>query len=472
MTDLRKKEILPLLFLFLLVMLSRWFFLYDGYGVEEDSWGLVVNAYEMHDSGHYVASRFPGHPLEEYTYLLFYQASPFVYNLFSALFGAAAVIFFYLAVRKLCPSCALPAAIAFAFVPVFYIAGTYTADYTWTLAFLMASLWMLTENKLIACGVLLGMAIGCRLTAGVFVLPFVLLVWERFRFGLSLRKALMIGVPAMLVGILWFVPAYLNYGPAFFDYSDQFPYPPLAKILYKASIGVFGLLGLLAVSAGIIVGIVCWRKRHIRETTAIRVDRLLWIIVLIVAIHIISYLRLPQKSAYMMPVVPFVILFLALTLSRKWMRVLTAAMVLSPFLCSINLTDPLRGSESSAAAFTFHVAGQEIFFDPLSGPIFSERSKRLRKLEYCEKVIDKVNRTEQKTVIIGGWWYNELLTEKYHRPLPNNNVEYRFYCTCAEMEDFIRRGYIVTYLPEQDLYNDQMFGQHCTNRLATLFETE
>ncbi|TND01026.1 MAG: hypothetical protein FD123_4298 [Bacteroidetes bacterium] len=455
--------------LVVLVLGSRWFFLSDGYGVEEDSWGLVVNAYEMHDSGHYIASRVPGHPVEEYAYLFFHDASPFVYNFFSAVFAAAAICFFFLSLRKICPACAWPGALAFAFVPVFYIAGTYTADYTWTLAFVMLAFWLLLENKLVACGLMIGMAIGCRITAGAFLLPFLLLVWDRRSFAISFRKALLIGIPATMVGILWFIPSYMNHGASFFDYSDQFPYPPLAKIIYKASIGVFGLVGMIAVTLGFIAGIYLWKKRRIRETTTVRVDRLLWVCLLIIVLHIFSYLRLPQKSAYMIPIIPFVILFLAVTLSRRSFNIVCGAMAVSSFCCSINLTDPLRGSESTASSVTFHIAGQEIFFDPLSGPVFSERSKRLRKLEYCRKVIEQVNSTMQKTAIIAGWWYNELVAERYHQPLKTTNVEYKFYCTCAEMEELISRGYVVTFLPEQDLYNDQMFGQQCTGQLAKPF---
>ena len=137
-----------LLLLLLLVFVTRVPFIFDGYGVEEDSWGLVVNAYEMKDAGHYVASRVPGHPLQEYVYRAMYDAPAWVYNLPSVLMSMAAVAFFFLALRKMQLRAAFPAALAFSFVPVFYIAGTYTIDFAWTTAFVLGSFYFLLDRNL------------------------------------------------------------------------------------------------------------------------------------------------------------------------------------------------------------------------------------------------------------------------------------------------------------------------------------
>ena len=53
------------LLLFLLVLATRIPFLFYGYGVEEDSWGHVLNAALMNETGVYEISRLPGHPLYE-----------------------------------------------------------------------------------------------------------------------------------------------------------------------------------------------------------------------------------------------------------------------------------------------------------------------------------------------------------------------------------------------------------------------
>lgn len=112
-------------------------------------------------------------------------------------------------------------------------------------------------------------------------------------------------------------------------------------------------------------------------------------------LHVISYLKLPQKAGYLTPTIPFMMVTLGLTLKFKQLRLATILFLTSPFLLSINLTDRLRGSTYSSLAKKFQISGQEFFVDPLSGPIFSEQSKRINKINYCKRVMDKINKEEK-----------------------------------------------------------------------------
>jgi hypothetical protein len=62
------RKYLPFITLFLIVLLSRIPFLYAGYGIEEDSWGIALAAFHTHLSGIYEPSRLPGHPVQELVY--------------------------------------------------------------------------------------------------------------------------------------------------------------------------------------------------------------------------------------------------------------------------------------------------------------------------------------------------------------------------------------------------------------------
>lgn len=58
----------------------------------------------------------------------------------------------------------------------------------------------------------------------------------------------------------------------FFDYSDQFPYPPIAKIIYKATIGVYGLIGILLIGCYKLLGLNNWRKKQLNSVTLFQVN--------------------------------------------------------------------------------------------------------------------------------------------------------------------------------------------------------
>jgi hypothetical protein len=457
-----------LLILLLLTAITRLPFIFDGYGVEEDSWGLVVNAFEMKQTGHYVASRFPGHPLQEYVYRLIYDQPAWVYNIFSVLASLMAVGYFFKALKKIQFKGAFAASLMFCFTPVFYIAGTYTIDFAWTVAFVMASFYFLLDRKFIVCGIMLGMATGCRLTSEMFLLPWLIIAWNAFDWKSSVKDFMKIAVPAVVIGILWFVPAYQVYGRAFFDYSDQFPYPPMAKVIYKATIGVFGLTGMIALGIFGIVSLNVWRKKQLSPVTLFTSERLMLVCVVVIGLHIASYLRLPQKAGYMVPAIPFFIILVVLGLKEKQLRLATLLFVIAPFLFSINLTDNLRGSESTPLAITFKASGQEIFLDPLSGPIFSERSKRINKMNYCDDVIAAAEKMDYRFAVISGWWYNEIQTY-YFQSRNHPNSHFRFYEECDFLDSLKKTNAEIFYLPEQNLYNDQMFNQHCTDSLAAPF---
>jgi hypothetical protein len=447
-----------------LVLLTRVPFLFDGFGVEEDSWGLVVNAQEMHDADEYRASRFPGHPLQEYIYLLIWNQPTWLWNAMSVFFSLIAVICFHLALHKMQLNTALQVSLMLCFTSVFVLAGTYTIDYTWTLAFLMASFWLLCERRFWWSGVALGLAIGCRITSGVFLLPWLLLLMNRMDLRSGIFLWLRILVPAVIIGVLWYVPAYTVYGRTFFDYSDQFPYPPLTKVIFKATLGVFSITGLVALMLALFWG----RCNRLQGNALFSEKRLLTVSILIVVLHIISYLRLPQKAGYMLPAVPWIVLIAGILVTRKQAWIVAALFIVSPFILGLNLTDSMRGSTHSALALKFNISGQELFLDPLSGSLQAERSKRINKMKYCNQILDATDTLKETSILISGWWYNELLITTRNRPT-SPLAHFRFYASCSLLDSVKAKGNRIYFLSEQNIYNDQMYGQTCTDSLAIPF---
>ncbi len=463
------RKYFPFLFLFFIVLISRLPFLSAGYGVEEDSWGIALAAFHTYTTGIYEASRFPGHPIHEFIYSTFWGHAPVFYNFFSALFSAIATVFFALILKELKFKHFFIASLAFAFTPVFYISSTYSIDFVWTICFILISLYCLLKNQFIVCGIFLGLAVGCRITSGAMILPFVILCWQKNDLKNNIKKAAKIGLSLIVFAIISYLPLIIEYGYSFFMYYDQFPYPSIAKVVYKMVPGVFGFLGVLGITICLVS---IFKNRNNRITGALFENGLSKKIVLasivVIVLFTISYLRLPQKSGYMITIIPFVIVLFGNYLNSKMFNFLCSTLILSSFFCGINLTDKLRGSEYTTMAYTFKVSGQELFFDLFSGPIFSDYSKRKQKIKYTNEVIEKAKTIIPKTVVIAGWWYNEIMITIIDKP-ENKRVIYEGYIDEAKMNQYISEGYVITFLPEQNIYNDQMFNMHSTDKIAKEF---
>ncbi len=75
---------------------------------------------------------------------------------------------------------------------------------------------------------------------------------------------------------------------------------------------------------------------------------------------------------------------------------------------------------------------------------------------------------QEKTIIISGWWYNQLMVEMISQP-ENPQVKFEFYIDEPVIKNYIKQGYQITYLPEQNIYNDQMYQMNITNEIAKPF---
>jgi Gpi18-like mannosyltransferase len=171
--------------LYLLMLIP---FLQVGYGVEEDSWGLVMNAFEMQHSGIYHASRLPGHPIHEYILWLLFPATPFKYNVVSAVFAAGSLFIAAHLFRKLKIQQPLLAAITLACTPVVMISGTYTIDYSMSLFFILSAWYFIATKNTMLSAVMLALAVGTRITNMYMIVPLFVYLYSN-KFNLSRREA-------------------------------------------------------------------------------------------------------------------------------------------------------------------------------------------------------------------------------------------------------------------------------------------
>ena len=440
-----------LLILILITVASRLFFLDAGCGAEEDAWGIRLAAKHFANTGEYEASRLPGHPLQEFVYAAIVNKTSILgMNSVTAFFSILACIFFFLILKELKCNHPFLGALAFAFTPIIYIHSTDCMDYIWALAFILMSYYSLLKERIVLAGIMLGMAIGCRITSGVMIIPFLLhLYYFKKDYLKNIGKLLIF---TFMIAELIFIPVIQKYGWGFFHYYDQFPYPSFGKLIYKASIGVWGITGCL----GLLVFLLD-RLRNYKIMGAIffayREQMYVWITVPILYIGL--YFMLPQKSAYLIPIVPFVIILADQYLTTIKYLIVVVMIVISSFLFGINLSDKTRGSEPSSWSTTRTIGGQEVSFDFLHGLVIDDYLKRKARMEFTKKVLEKTALLTDQSIIISGWWLNPILDELNEKK--HDNVKYVYCIDTSEMQMYINKGFAIFYLPEMDSINDLRF---------------
>jgi len=450
--------------LFMLFMITtRIPFLFAGYGSEEDSWGMVNSLLRMHHSGTYEASRFPGHPVVEAFYLMVINKGAFIANLFTATLSAAGLYFFLLTLIKLNIKHFLLTTFIVAFTPVVFINSTNNMDYMWALSFMMMSFYFVADKKFFIASILIGIATGCRITSLAILLPFSFLIFE---YGLTKRTVsnfVILISATVITALLSYYPLFKSYGLNFITHPATLGYPQLAKTFYKASIGVFG-------TAGCIV-LIYFLFRVILNRAALKIENgfknhsaLLKFAFTAIATYSIIFLFLPQKSAFLIPVIPFIAMICALYLEEKSLLILCTALFVSNFFLGINLNDALRGSGNSLVSYQAKIFSQPVSFDLLKGNLTADYVKRKQKMEFAYRAIEKLKSIEHPTVIIAGFWINEIEVLSHHELNPNIRLTY--FINESELKYLSLNSVDIYYLPQQEVVNDLKYANTITKDFA------
>jgi hypothetical protein len=302
------------------VLLSRLPFLGAGHGSDPDAWRVVHAARHLAATGEYQASRFPGYPVPEHVYATVADSGPLVFNGLTAAFAVAAFVLLALVARRHGVRRWLLVALSFAFTPVVFVESTTSMDYLWALAFVLGAWLVALHARTVAAGLLLGLAIGCRLTSAAMLVPLAILLVPRGGW----RALAPLGAAAGGMALLTYAPALHQYGFAFLTFYEDLGYPPLRDVAYRATTEVWGNVGLV----GVVIGIVAAVAR--RRRTASRRDAWAWTSA--VALVAMAYLRLPHEAAYLIAAIPFALLLAASLVPDRAFVAACAAVIAAPFV--------------------------------------------------------------------------------------------------------------------------------------------
>jgi hypothetical protein len=407
------------------VLLTRLPFLGAGYGWHADNWRTALAARHIAETGAYEASRFPGYPVQEYACALFWKSGAWGFNFANALFCTGAAMFFALICIEYEVEDWWVAGFALAFVPVLYVNSVSAKDFPWALAFLLGSWWCALRKRPVWTGVLLGLAMGVRITSGAAALPIALILSDGEENWMALRR---VGVTALTGGgivAVAFAPVYARYGTDFFNfYSDHALAGPV-EILKRVSVEVWGVLGTAGICVAVAAGLV---KRAPRVVTQRRL--LTWWSV--VVIYVVAFLCLPDEAAYLIPAAPFVLLLVWWGAPRWAFVGCCGVMVLSPFV-----TLGRNGVEE--------------------GLVLTDHRDRVRTDESIGNFLQFTTLVSGSNAYIVGSWKPPI--DVMTADMPRGDVKFEYLVTAGELDQLVKEGWRVWYLGEAMLvFEERVYG--------------
>jgi hypothetical protein len=238
----------------------------------------------------------------------------------------------------------------------------------------------------------------------------------------------------------------------------------MLRILYLASLGVWGVIGSLALGA--VVSIRLWRMRSgvralpsaipdpptsspgsigelragsgvastTRREPGLRVNRMLiasWAAA--VLLFGVAFVRLPHEAGYLLPVVPFVILLLGVWTKPREFRALCLSLALSPFLLGID--------------------AKGIHWD---GPILRDHAQREERMSVVEEVMRATDEVKVPAVLSTGWYLPMIEAELGSDT--NGPIQFVGLISADDLQRYRDAGRLVYYLPQVREYNLRVHG--------------
>ena len=426
----------------LLSLVFRLPFLYTGYGREFDAWSNVLNAKILSETGLYEVSRLPGHPLQELIYSLMWSFSQsyFFFNLLSAIATAWAAWRFYRIAKHYQIERSFEWAIAFQFVPVVFIASTSAIDYNFALAFILAGYYQFLKKNLVGSGLMIGLATAFRISSLGFLLPLILLLPIRDWF-----KAWPMVFTALVSTALAYLMPFLTYSWGFLDFHKP-PFPGWSSVLFKLGLGIWGIPLLIA----LLFSLLKFRFKSPKSwQEGISLNAFLLIIVLM---QLAVFMRLPFKSEFFIPAIPFFLLLWAKQAPNHIQSYIHYIALASLLFFGFDYANPYRGAEPMESAIHFEAGGKELYLSPFQGPLSIDQSKRRVKSRTVEACIKALEEEADPVWLVAGWYWPELMLK-----LPQESQHFiDHYSSLEELKAAQKAGLRILYLPEIDQQNPLM----------------
>ena len=329
-----------------------------GPGSDADSFRVLNSGATLLWHHLYVPSRPPGcFPYEALTGILYAFGGTVATNLATVAMSIALLASFL----RICEHFEVPhrllLAATIAIHPIYCASSSSTIDFIWALGCFFIGFSMLLKPRYVAAAAMLGLAVGIRLSSVLLVAP--LLVWELAKKRHDLRMWLA-AILATAIGVACYVPAFLHAGNSmsFLTYyvGDWSVAEYVGRFIYK-NIYFWGLpaaIFLVAISPAILRGL----SRADRKFSGL----ILFSAIVMVAFEAL-FLKLPIQRAYLLPMLPFVLILFAIAFRDRRMLVAIAILIFSYDFVSLNLARPDVRDHAARATIGLFVERGYLFDD-------------------------------------------------------------------------------------------------------------
>ena len=344
-----KKRISPYIFLFLLYIPL----IFMGYGSDNDTYSVLETWKKFLATQDYVPSRLPGYVIHEFgTYVLSRIGGSVLSNLVTLLFAVITCLVFIKILRMF----SLPDITVLLLIlnPVYIVNSTSTIDYIWALCFFVLGIYLLLQKKIVFANVSLALAAAIRLSYGILVFGvFIYFFCLYFKEDRKIIKPFLFGVLIILAINFaayylpidfteWRMSLYLHA-----SVGDASLWSPLMRI------GRWGYKNLLFWGIPTALLVFCLFALKIKNLKpAHEPDKKIIVgvsLIILVLVEVI-FLFYPIEIEYLLPVLPFAALLLAVMFKeKKGMLLLLSILIFLNGFYSINLAKPNIPNQASSA---------------------------------------------------------------------------------------------------------------------------
>lgn len=371
------------------------------YGLDPDAARIAASGVLWAEAGAYVPSRLPSYPFPEAAAAVVWElgGGALALNALSTVLSgcAAAALFLLLRGLEVGRQRALLGAVAALMTPVAFGASVQSMDYIWALAPALGALAAAVNDRPLLGGMLLGTAVAARLTSAILAVPALLLLSRR-----SVRNVGVASGATVAISLLAYALPLRAFGLDLFWFYDA-P-SPLQLVLQRATLDVWGVLGLVALGIG---GLGLLVARRPVSPVSRRGLRAFGIGAALVAL---SYLRLPLEGGYLLPAVPLVVGLLAISLRGLGYGAVCALLIASPFALDLESAEVLP---EEARVLLEGPGAVRLLAE---GPVLIDHMRRQERSRLSHRILETADRLGAGTGLQLGVALPEAVMAALHRP--------------------------------------------------------